>query len=137
VHWLNSPRRAVRPATSSGSRLQWHHRASVTAATKRAAQLDLLGNSVLGLLRACQAAIMAGDDLPADLHNDIGQLRAAVDALADNGIDAREGTATEEPIRRLAQRAPPGDGAYAPLITSLVRACARDVLRIHGLGEGA
>jgi uncharacterized membrane protein YgaE (UPF0421/DUF939 family) len=117
--------------------LRWRRRDTVDAANKQAAQLDLLGNSVLGLLRACQAALLAGEDIPADLRTAVGQLRAAVGGLAEQGIDNGADTATVEPVRRLAQRPPPGEAAYTPLVTSLIRACARDVLRVHGVNEGA
>ena len=111
--------------------LRWHCRAHVDAATEQAAQLDLLGNSVLGLLRACQAAILAGQDVPADLRIAISQLRVSIGALAEHGIDVRHDDATVQPLRRLAQRPPPGENTYSPLLAALIRACARDVLRIH------
>ncbi|HEX6401851.1 MAG TPA: hypothetical protein VF003_01585 [Pseudonocardiaceae bacterium] len=117
--------------------LRWRRRDAVDAANEQAAQLDLLGNSVLGLLRACQAALHAGEDVPADLSTAVGQLRAAVGALAEHGIGNGADAATVEPVRHLAQWPPSGEAAYTPLVTLLIRACARDVLRIHGVNEGA
>jgi uncharacterized membrane protein YgaE (UPF0421/DUF939 family) len=116
--------------------LRWRLRDAVDTATEQAAQLDLLGNSVLGLLRACQAALLAGEDVPADLRTAVGRLRAAVGGLAEHGIDTVAASATVESVRRLAQQPPPGGATYTPLASSLVSACARDVLRIHGFNEG-
>lgn len=60
-----------------------------------------------------------------------------MDRLAEHGIDNGADAETVEPVRRLAQRPPPAATTYTPLASSLVRACARDVLRIHGLNEDA
>jgi uncharacterized membrane protein YgaE (UPF0421/DUF939 family) len=107
----------------------WHHRAAVDAATERAAQLDLLANSVLGLIRACQAALIAGEGMPADLRQAITQLGAAVRALAEQGLDAGEDATTVDLLRRLADRSPTAGVSYLPLVTSLISTCARDILR--------
>ena len=135
-----APLRATRSTARNIVRiapLRWRRRDAVDAANEQAAQLDLLGNSVLGLLRACQAALHAGEDVPADLRTAVGQLRAAVGALAEHGIGNGADAATVEPLRHLAQWPPSGEAAYTPLVTLLIRACARDVLRIHGVDEGA
>lgn len=113
---------------------RWARRATVDAATSWAAQLDLLGNSVLSLLRACHAMLTAGEDGPADLRDTIAQLGAAVGGLAEHGLDASE-DATIDPLRRLADRPAPGGASYTPLVTSLVNTCARDLLRIRGEGD--
>jgi uncharacterized membrane protein YgaE (UPF0421/DUF939 family) len=112
----------------------WARRATVDAAASRAAQLDLLGNSVLGLLRACQAMLTASEDVPADLRDAIAQLGAAVSGLAEHGLDTSE-DATIDLLRRLADRPAPGGASYIPLVTSLINACARDLLRIRGEGN--
>ncbi|MBV8993696.1 MAG: hypothetical protein JO287_08335, partial [Pseudonocardiales bacterium] len=76
-------------------------------------------------------------DVPADLRAAVHQLQTAVGGLAEHGIGNDVDAATVEPVRRLAQRPPSGEAAYMPLVTSLIRACARDLLRIHGVNEGA
>lgn len=123
----STARRIVRVAP-----LRWNQRAAVDVVTERAAQLDLLGNSVLGLLRATQAAILAGEDVPTDVGDAVAELGLAVGKLAENGIDTGEHTETLHPLHQLAKRPPPGGADYTPLLNSLIRTCARDLLRFHG-----
>ena len=111
---------------------RWHLRRSIDAEDRRIAQLDLLANSMLSLVRAVTGAIDDGESLPAALTDRIARFAQALRELAEMPQP------WPEPIVRDAARTARDaiDHATAqrvdrsPAIASILRAGGRDLLAL-------
>ena len=82
--WHGSLMRASpRRPTSGLAPRRWHLRRSIDAEDRRIAQLDLLPNSMLSLVRAVTGAIDDGESLPAALTDRIARFARALRELAE------------------------------------------------------
>jgi uncharacterized membrane protein YgaE (UPF0421/DUF939 family) len=111
--------------------LMWRRAASIEAAIERSNDLDLLGNSMLGLLRATHAALAAGEQLDAVVIAEVFALLPPLEVLAERGLNLGDGTADADGSRPWSQLSPHGMQRYGPLVAALADACARDLLRLR------
>ncbi len=133
---------------------RWRDRPAVSRAAERAGRLDLLADSVLGLLLVTSAAIRAGHQLPAQLGPSVRQLITALEILAGDRVARLDLTApaivvhpagpAESPgaagparAARIAREtlaslpAVPATGQRRPdLVVSFAATCLRDLLAV-------
>jgi hypothetical protein len=103
---------------------------------ERSNQLDLLGNSILGLLRAAHAALTDGEALDARVTTVLGLLRAEASAIAEHGLDPVEPRWAVWPKLAPVSRSPRATDR-GPLLAALADACLRDLQRLRGSGPEA
>ena len=110
----------------------WRARAALRTAEERSAQLNLLANAVLSLLRIATEALVTEPDLPDQLRRAIHELTVALGALAEDGdAGAAEAVASAALADQLA-REEFGSTTNPALIASIIRASSRDVSRVVG-----
>jgi uncharacterized membrane protein YgaE (UPF0421/DUF939 family) len=111
----------------------WRRRAAVESVLERSNQLDLLGNSILGLLRAAHAALTDREALDARVTTVLGLLRAEASAIAEHGLDPAERQWVAWPKLAPVSRSPRATDR-GPLLAALADACLRDLQRLRGSG---
>jgi uncharacterized membrane protein YgaE (UPF0421/DUF939 family) len=114
-------------------------RAAVERFSAQAAQLDLLANAELSLVRRAGRFVAEGRPAPDWLGDTLGELGAALRVLADDpaGEHAQQtARAHATAAAREAARQDEGDPAVVALATQ-ARAMARDLLYVTGLGADA
>jgi uncharacterized membrane protein YgaE (UPF0421/DUF939 family) len=111
---------------------RWHLRPVVDAEDQRIAQLDLLANAMLSLVRAVTGAIDNRESLPARMQDQIASFAGVVRLLAETPQpwpepvvrDAMQ-TATDAIEQATAQRVDP-----TPVVASILRAGALDLVEL-------
>jgi uncharacterized membrane protein YgaE (UPF0421/DUF939 family) len=111
---------------------RWRLRLAVDAEVTRTAQLDLLANAVLSLVRATTVMSAAGEPVPVELREQVVRLAGALRRLAEarqpwdrplvSEIVATARDAAEHPAGRPAGR---GD-----VVAAILRATAADLIRV-------
>jgi uncharacterized membrane protein YgaE (UPF0421/DUF939 family) len=112
----------------------WRRRATVGSVIERSNQLDLLGNSILGLLRAAHAALTDGEALDARVTTVLCFLRAEASAIAEHGLDPAERQRAVWPRLAPVSLSPQATDR-GPLLAALAEACLRDLQRLRGSGS--
>jgi hypothetical protein len=110
----------------------WHRRAEIELVIDRSTQLDLLGNSILSLLRAVHAALADGATLDPEVSATVHTMRVAARAIAEHGVDLGPhipDVADPGPLRDAAA-APPA-ARYRPLLAALADTCLRELRRLR------
>jgi uncharacterized membrane protein YgaE (UPF0421/DUF939 family) len=111
---------------------RWRLRAAVDAEVARTAQLDLLANAVLSLVRAATPARAVGEALPDELRAEIASLAAGLRRLADARAPwGRELLSDVAATARGAiehAAAPPVD--RGAVVASILRATAADLIAV-------
>jgi len=111
----------------------WHLRSTVRAADERLAHVNLLASGVMSLLRTTVDGLGVEPALPAQLHEAVQQLGAALGALAENGeagtADAVAGAAR---AGRLAAEGRHEPGTHALLVASIIETGVGDLYRVVG-----
>ena len=111
---------------------RWRLRADVDAESRRATQLELLANAVLGLVRTAATSIHGTTPIASELASQISALAGAVERLAQTAGPWPEDVRAE--VQRLAVRtldhpaAPPAE--RDALTAAIVRAAADDLARV-------
>ena len=115
---------------------RWHQRTAVELEVERVAQLDLLANAVLSLVRSSAGALDDHEHLPSALCGAISALAPALAELADTqqpwppdlvGNVNEVASRTMEHVAALSF-------ARAPAIASLLRATGRDLIALTQAG---
>lgn len=124
--------RAAASATVRIAPRRWHLRGAVAAEDERVARLDLLANAVLSLVRAATGAHDDQERLPAELEDRIAALASAITRLASTpqpwppelvrDVELVAAGAIEQAAAQPVDR--------APVVASIMRATARDLLAI-------
>jgi uncharacterized membrane protein YgaE (UPF0421/DUF939 family) len=127
---LDQARRTARAVARVAPR-RWSLRGQVAAEDARVAQMDLLANAVLSLVRASVAAVDAPDRLSAHLAHQLGQLHTLLEGLAD----AEERPWPVELVNEVEDLArsileDTAAGREFPVVTSILETTARDLLRV-------
>jgi uncharacterized membrane protein YgaE (UPF0421/DUF939 family) len=110
---------------------RWRLRSQVTQEDARVARFDLLANASLSLLRAATSALAVGEQIPSKEWRAIGDLAAALSALASapqpwpGGLVASVGERVAA-----ASEVAPRSVRLAPVLAVLVRATGRDALGV-------
>jgi uncharacterized membrane protein YgaE (UPF0421/DUF939 family) len=105
-------------------------KAAVAQADQIAPQLAAVASAVLALGSLTVAAIDAGEPLPADLRESIGQLSEALAAAAEKGgAGAAEAAQAATRAVRSAGRLLPASVSHVPVIASIAARCGRLVLQ--------
>jgi hypothetical protein len=107
-----------------------------TVVMRASNELDLLGNSILGLLRAAHAALADGEPLDARITTVLRLLRAEASAIAEHGLDPAEPRWADWPRLAPVGRSPRATDR-GPLLAALADACLRDLQRLRGSGPEA
>jgi uncharacterized membrane protein YgaE (UPF0421/DUF939 family) len=111
---------------------RWHLRGAVADEDRRIAQLDLLANAVLSLVRTASAALHEEADLPDPLVGHIAELATVLDRLASTeqpwpgSLLDEAGEVADRAIHRVSE----GPIDAAPVIAAIVRATGRDLARV-------
>jgi uncharacterized membrane protein YgaE (UPF0421/DUF939 family) len=113
---------------------RWRLRAAVDAEVERTAQLDLLANAVLSLVRAATAVDYRGEQPPEALEPEIAELASAISRLAS---EPRPWSSTVvkdvlDQVGRAGEDAAAHGLERNPVIASIVRAVATDVEDLVG-----
>jgi hypothetical protein len=110
--------------------LRRHWRPQVERADTRAANVALLANTALTLVRMAAAALEAREEPPRELTESVEQLAGAVDVLA-HGASPEERARVRTVVQRIASQRTPLYGPPELAATELqVRAAANDLLRV-------
>lgn len=111
---------------------RWRLRAVVDAENRRTAQLDLLANAVLSLIRAATIQLDGLQALPTTLEDQIAALGLAIERLADTAqpwpaelVGEVHSVAAEAIAQGTAQR-----GDRGPVVAAILRSTATDLLRV-------
>ena len=119
-------------ATARIAPRRWRLRSAVAVEDGRLRALDLLANASLSLFRVATDALEAGEQLPTELPSSINELAGALQVLARSPAPWAAETVAD--VRRRADATlsslAPRAAARAPLVASLVRATARDLLGV-------
>lgn len=106
-------------------------REQVRKLTDHTAQLDLLADTVVSMLRGTEEAVLAGKALPRPLRLAISELTAAFIALAQESgpVISSASLAAQRALTRI-EEMPEAEATAAEPITSATRTCAQDLLHI-------
>jgi uncharacterized membrane protein YgaE (UPF0421/DUF939 family) len=111
---------------------RWHLRGLIDAEDRRLAQLHLLAEAALALVRATTGALEDGQPLPASLDDDIAAVAVAIDELASTPqpwpprLLRAVGEVAGREIDRGADECPD----WAPLVASTLRTTALDLAEV-------
>ncbi len=111
---------------------RWRLRGAVEAEDRRTAQLDLLANAVISLMRALTASVVAQDAVPLELQTQVGQLADALRWLAEAPRPWPDGVIQEaERAARSAVEYTTARGVdRAQVVAAILRATARDLIAV-------
>ena len=126
---LHAARRTARAIARVAPR-RWGQRAAVAEEDARVAQVDLLGNAMLSLIRAAAAAAGGPDRLSAHLDRQLSQLARLLTELAN--APRPWPPALVEDVSNLARSIleDTAAGREFPVVTSILETTARDLMRV-------
>jgi uncharacterized membrane protein YgaE (UPF0421/DUF939 family) len=115
---------------------RWADRPQVCRAVQGSAALTLLARAVIGLVRASDALLEAGETVSPCLRGAISQLGGAFSVLTQHGY-AGAPEANQAALRAADQAAHLDTGAdHTAEATLILRACIRDTLRVLAVSTG-
>jgi uncharacterized membrane protein YgaE (UPF0421/DUF939 family) len=128
---LADARRTAR-ATARIAPRRWHLRAAVAMEDARISHFDLMANAALSLFRAATGALDDGEPIPASLSGAVDDLAAALAALTDSPQPWADRVLAQvrDLVAATLGAVDPQTVPRAPVLANLVRATARDVLRV-------